>query len=69
MYTKSVIVNQVKTFLDKQFKVDSGTISKKQKTLHQLTIYWTFFSYNKNEIKTFVNVFVKTLILRLHFYL
>ena len=34
MYPKSVIVNQIKTFLDKQFTVDGGKTSEKQKTLH-----------------------------------
>ena len=34
MYPKSVIDNQNKTFLEKQFTVDSGTTSKKQKPLH-----------------------------------
>ena len=33
MYPKSVFDNQVKAFLDKQFKVNSGTTSEKQKTL------------------------------------
>ena len=31
MYPKRVIKNQIKTFLDKQFTVDSGTTSEKQK--------------------------------------
>ena len=31
MYSKTVIDNQIKTFLDKQYKVDSGTTSEKQK--------------------------------------
>ena len=34
MCPKSVIDNQLKTFLDKQFTEDSGTTSEKQKTLH-----------------------------------
>ena len=34
MCPKSVIDNQIKTFLDKQFTEDSGTTSEKQKTLH-----------------------------------
>ena len=35
MYPKSVIDNQIKTLLDKQFTVvDSGTNSEKQKTSH-----------------------------------
>ena len=31
MYPNSVIDNQIKTFLDKQFTVDSVTTSKKEK--------------------------------------
>ena len=31
MYPKTVIDNQIKTFLDQQYKVDSGTTSEKQK--------------------------------------
>ena len=34
IYPKNVIDNQIKTFLDKQFKLDSGTTSERQKTLH-----------------------------------
>ena len=33
MYPKSVIDNQIKTFLDKEFTVDSGTLSKKTKNI------------------------------------
>ena len=33
MYPKTVIDNQIKTFLDKQYKVDSGTTSEKQKNI------------------------------------
>ena len=39
MYDKRVIDNQIKTFLDKQFTVDSSTTSEKQKTLHILDIF------------------------------
>ena len=34
MYPKSIIDNQIKTFLDKEFTVDSGATSEKQKALH-----------------------------------
>ena len=34
MCPKSVIDNQIKTFLDKQFTEDSGTTTEKKKTLH-----------------------------------
>ena len=44
MYPKSVIDNQIKTFPDKEFTVDSGTISKKQKTLHYSLPYIGHFS-------------------------
>ena len=39
MYPKSVIDNQIKTFLDKQFTVDSGITSEKQKKLHYSSPY------------------------------
>ena len=39
MYPKSITDNQIKTFLDKQFTVDSGTTSEKQKTLHYSLLY------------------------------
>ena len=45
MYPKSVIDNQIKTFLDKQFTVDSGTTSEKQKTLHYSLPYIGHFSH------------------------
>ena len=51
MYPKGVINNQIKTILDKQFTVDSGTTSENKRhyiiAYHILvTIYWTFFSCN-----------------------
>ena len=68
MYPKSVIDNQIKTFPDKQFTVDSGTTSEKQKTVYYTLSYIGHFSHAKKGIlDIFVNVFVKTLILRLHF--
>ena len=45
MYPKSVIDNQIKTFLDKQFTVDSGTTSEKQKTLHYSLPFIGHFSH------------------------
>ena len=52
MYPKSVIDNQIKTFLDKQFTVDSGIISKKQKTLHYSLPYIGNFSHvTKKKLK------------------
>ena len=44
MYPKSVIDNQIQTFLDKQFTIGSGTTSKKQKTLHYSLPYIRYFS-------------------------
>ena len=45
MYSKSVIDNQIKTFLDKQFTVDRVTTSEKQKTLHYSSPYIGHFSH------------------------
>ena len=45
MYPKSVIDNQIKTSLDKQFTVDSGTTSEKQKTSHYSFTYIKYFSH------------------------
>ena len=68
MHPKSVTDNQIKTVLDKQFTVDSGTTSEKQKTLHYSLPYVGHFSHVTKTIKDiFVNAFVKTSILRLHF--
>ena len=42
MYPKSVIDNQIKTFLDKQFTVDSGKLRKNKKHIiasHILDIF------------------------------
>ena len=45
MYPISVIDNQSKTFLDKQFTVDSVTNSEKQETLHYRLPYIGNFSH------------------------
>ena len=45
MYPKNVIDNQIKIFIDKQFTVDSGTSSEKQKTLHYNLSYIGHFSH------------------------
>ena len=45
MYPKSVIDNQIKTSLDKQFTVDSGATSKKRKTLHYSLPYIKYFPH------------------------
>ena len=68
MQPKSVTDNQIKAFLDKQFTVDSGTTSGKQKILNYSLPYVGHFSHVTKKIKDiFVNAFVKTSILRLHF--
>ena len=55
MYPKSVIDKQIKTFLDKQFTEDKDITSEITKNfILKLTIYWTFFSSNKKEIKTYL---------------
>ena len=55
MYPKSVIDNQIKTFLDKQFTVGSGTTSEKQTTLHYSLPYIGHFSNVTNKkIKTYL---------------
>ena len=45
MYPKSVVDNQIKTFLDKQFIADGSTTSEKQKTLHYSLPYIGHFSH------------------------
>ena len=45
MYPKSVIDNQIKTSLDKQFTVDSGATSEKGKTLHYSLPYIKYFPH------------------------
>ena len=60
MYPKSVIDNQIKTFLDKQFTVDSGTTSGKQKTLHYSLPYIGHFSHvTKKKLKHICERFCK----------
>ena len=59
-YPKSVIDNQSKTFLDKQFTVDSGTISKKQKSLRYNLPYIGHFSrVTKKKLKHICGRFCK----------
>ena len=45
MYPKSVIDNQIKTFLNKQFTVNSVTTSEKQKALNYTLPYIGHFSH------------------------
>ena len=68
MHPKGVIDNQIKNFLDKQFTVDSGTTSEKQKTLHYSLPYIRHFSHvTKKKLRYICEGFLNTLILRLHF--
>ena len=60
MYPKNIIDNQIKTFLDKQFKVDSGIISERQKTLHYSLPYIGHFSHvTKKKLKHICERFLK----------
>ena len=60
IYPKSVIDNQIKTFLDKPFTVDSGTTSEKQKTLHYSLPYIRHFSHvTKKKLKHICERFCK----------
>ena len=60
MYPKSVIDTQIKTFLYKQFTVDSGRTSKKQKTLHYSLPYIDHFSdVTKKKLKHICERFCK----------
>ena len=60
MYPKSVIDNQIKTFLDKQFPVDSGTTSEKQKTLNYSLPYIGHFSHvTKKKLRDICERFCK----------
>ena len=60
IYPKSVIDNQIKTFLDKQFTVDIGTTSEKQKTLHYSLPYIGHFSHvTKKKLKHICESFCK----------
>ena len=45
MYLESLIGNQIKTFLDKQFTVDGGTTSDKQRPLHYSLPYTGYFPH------------------------
>ena len=52
MYPKSVIDNQIKTFLDEQFTVDSVTTSEKQKILHySLPCFGLFCHVTKKKLR------------------
>ena len=60
MYRKSVIDNQIKTFLDNQFTVDSGATSEKRKPLHYSLPYIGHFSHvTKKKLKHICERFCK----------
>ena len=62
MYLKSVIDNKIKTFLEKQFTVDSGKNSKKRKTLHYSLSYIGHFSHvTKNKFRYISERFYKNI--------
>ena len=67
MYPKSVIDNQIKTFLDKQFTVDSGTTSEKQKVLHYSLPYIGHFSHVAKKLRHIFERFCKDIDIALHF--
>ena len=68
MYPKSLIDNQIKTFLDKQLTVDSGTASKKQKTLHYSLPYIAHFSQViKNKLRHICERFCKDIDIKIAF--
>ena len=68
MYPKSVTDNQIKTFLDKQFTVDSSTTSEKQKTLHYSLPYIGHFSHvTKKKLKHICERFCKDIDISISF--
>ena len=68
MYPKSVIDNQIKTFLDKQFTVDSVTTSKKQKTSHYSLPYIRHFCHlTKKKLRHICERFCKDIDIKISF--
>ena len=68
MCPKSVIDNQIKTFLDKQFTVGSVTTSEKPKTLHHSLPYVGHFSYvTKKKLRHICERFCKDIDLKIAF--
>ena len=68
MYPKSVIDNQIKTFLDKQFTEDSGATSEKQKTLHYSLPYIGHFSHvTKKKLRHICERFCKDIDIKIAF--
>ena len=68
MYPKSVIDNQIKNLLDKQFTVDSVTTSEKQKTLHYSLLYIGHFSHvTKKKLRHICERFCKDIDIKIAF--
>ena len=68
MYDKRVIDNQIKTFLDKQFTVDSSTTSETQKTLHYSLPYIGHFSHvTKKKLRHICERFSKDINIKIAF--
>ena len=68
MYPKSVIDNQFKTVLDKQFTVGSGTTSEKQKTLHYTLPYIGHSSHvTKKKLRHICELFCKEIDIKIAF--
>ena len=68
MHPKSAIHNQIKTFQDKQFAVDSGTTSEKQKTLHYSLPYIGHLSHvTKKELRHIFERFCKDIDIKIAF--
>ena len=68
MYPKSVIDNQMKTFLDKQFTAHSGRTSEKQKTLHYSLPYIGHFAHvTKKKLRHICECFCKDIDIKIAF--
>ena len=68
MHPKSVIYNQIKTFQDKQFTVDTATTSEKQKTLHYSLPYIGHLSHaRKKELRHICERFRKDIDIKIAF--
>ena len=68
MHPKGVIDNQIKNFLDKQFTVDIGTTSEKQKTLHYSLPYIGHFSHvTKKKLRHICEGFCKHIDIKIAF--
>ena len=67
IYPKRVIDNQSKNFLDKQFTVDGGTSSEKQKILDYSLPYINQFSHvTKQKLKHICENFWKDIVININ---